>query len=238
MADTTEATTTLDKLGQVIVKASFEPSFRSDLLKSPASMLKSNGIDIPTGTQVQVQSNTDTVRYIVLPATSVTISTEEEQELTSLASSSGASSQQEAEVTIVVKALNDGSLRSQLISDPKSVLEKAGAPIPSGITIKVLEATSTLNYLVIAPAVTLSDAQKEEAEEEAAAEAEAHGLTNLAKFITAGSYAAGLGFAAAATFKPKGPHADMGTTAIDTPTALEIGAAALLFIPATVPTKT
>jgi len=233
MADTT----TLDKLAKVIVRASFEPSFRSDLLKSPASTLSSNGIGIPAGSQVQIQSNTDTVRYIVLPATPVTISTTEQQQLTSLESSSGASSQQVADVTLVVKALNDGSLRSQLISDPKSVLEKAGAPIPSGITIKVLEATSTLNYLVIAPAVTLTDAQKEEAEAEAGAEAEAHGLTNLAQIITAGSYAAGVGFAAAAAFKPKGPHADIGTTAIDTPTALEITAAALLFVPTTMPTK-
>ena len=232
MSSTTEATTKLDNLGKVIVRASFEPSFRSELLKSPASTLKSNSVNIPTGSQVQVESNTDTLRYLVLPATPVTVSSAEEQELSSAASGS-ASASQEAQADVVIKALNDGALRSQLLSDPKSVLQKAGAPIPSGITIKVLEATSTMNYLVIAPAVTITAADQAEA----ATAAEAHGLTNLAKIITAGSYAAGLAFAAGAGLKPKGPHADIGKKSIDTPIALEIAAAALLFVPTTVPAK-
>jgi hypothetical protein len=236
MADTAEATTTLDKLVKVIVDASYEPSFRSELLKSPASTLKSNGVNIPTGSQVQVQSNTDTVRYIVLPATPVTVSTVQQQELATVASDRGTSGSDEAQAAIVIKALNEGTLRSQLISDPKSTLKKAGVSIPAGVTtIKTLEATSTSNYLVIAPAIALTDAQKEQAETEAASAAEAHGLTNLSKMITAGSYAAGLAFAASASFKPKGPNADIGTTAIDTPSALEITAAALLLVPATTP---
>ena len=238
MSDTTEATTTLDKLGKVVAEASFEPSFRSELLKSPASTLKSNGVNLPTGSQVEVQSNTDTVRYIVLPATPVNVSTTEQQELTTAAADRGTSASDEAQAAIVIKALNDGALRSQLISDPKSTLEKAGVSLPSGVTtIKTLEATSALNYLVIAPKVTLTDAQKENAETEAAAAAQAHGLNNLAQIITAGSYAAGVAFAVAAGLKPKGPHADAGKTPIGTPIALEIIAAALLFVPATIPTS-
>ena len=238
MADTTEATTTLDKLGKVIVRASFESSFRSELLKSPASTLKSNGVNLPTGSQVEVQSNTDTVRYLVLPATPVTVSAAQQQELTAAASDRGTPASDEAQAAIVIKALNDGALRSQMISDPKSTLEKAGVSIPAGITtIKALEATSTLNYLVIAPAVTLTDAQKEEAAAEAESAAEAHGLTNLTKIITSGSYAAGLAFAVSASIKPKGPHSDAGTTPIETPIALEIIAAALLFVPTTMPAR-
>jgi len=226
---TTAGTTTLEALASVIARASSEPSFRSEVVKSPANTLKSNNVGIPSGTSVKVAENTDTIRNLVMPAAPPTLTAEEQQELKSLANSSTTpSSPVDAYAKVVLQAWFDGTLKSQLQTDPRAVLAKAGISVPTGITINMLDETATLDYLVLAPAVTLTAAQKTNAE------AEAETLDpNLTQIITAGSYAAGLAFAGTSTlqFKVESKGGDPTAIKMDTAIALAITSAALVFVP-------
>jgi Nitrile hydratase, alpha chain len=58
---------------------------------------------------------------------------------------------------VIAKAWSDPAFKSKLMSDPKAALSDAGVALPSDMTIKVVENTSNVFYLVIpeAPEVEL-----------------------------------------------------------------------------------
>jgi hypothetical protein len=50
---------------------------------------------------------------------------------------------------VVAKAWSDESFKNKLFSDPKTVLEANGIDVPPGLTVKVVEQTKELVYIVI-----------------------------------------------------------------------------------------
>jgi hypothetical protein len=50
---------------------------------------------------------------------------------------------------IVTRCWEDEAFKQQLMADPNGVLKAEGAPVPEGITVKVVEDTDRLVHLVI-----------------------------------------------------------------------------------------
>ena len=55
------------KMGRIIAKTWADEIFKQRLIKSPAAVLKDEGVEIPQGLEVRVVENTDKVFHIVLP---------------------------------------------------------------------------------------------------------------------------------------------------------------------------
>ena len=57
---------------------------------------------------------------------------------------------QQLEAEIINQALKDPQFRQQLIADPNATIGKMlGTPLPQGVTVKVVEETSSTYYLVL-----------------------------------------------------------------------------------------
>ena len=52
---------------QIVAKAWADESFKRRLLAEPATVLKEQGIAVPSGVQVKVVEDTETVRHLTLP---------------------------------------------------------------------------------------------------------------------------------------------------------------------------
>ena len=50
---------------------------------------------------------------------------------------------------VVTKAWTDPDFKARLLADPKATLAEAGAPVPDGIRIKIIEDTSDVINLVL-----------------------------------------------------------------------------------------
>ncbi|MBV8547326.1 MAG: nitrile hydratase subunit alpha [Acidobacteria bacterium] len=224
-----EATTTMDQVAKVITKAATDPAFRNQLLTSAATALQSQGITVPAGTSLQVLENSGTLVNLVIPAKPANLSGDAAQEVTSLASSNAApTSTLDAYAKLVIDSWQDADLKQRLFSDPAAVLTERGFPIPPGLNVRALEATSTNSFVVLPAAQTTSTAGLTIGEVASSITAS---FSNLSKLITAGSYLAGLAFSIGAIMKFK-QHKDNPTQVpIGTPIALVFIAAALLFLP-------
>lgn len=67
-----------DPLGTIIAKALQDETFKQQLIADPAAILKAEGVEIPEGITVKVVADTDSIRYLVLPATSKRVLSEGE----------------------------------------------------------------------------------------------------------------------------------------------------------------
>jgi Nitrile hydratase, alpha chain len=74
----------------------------------------------------------------------------------------------EIEEKLIVKAWQDISFKQELLSNPKSVLEKEGISLPESIKVQVVEEDTNTFYLVI-PVKPNTEAELSEAELEAVA---------------------------------------------------------------------
>jgi anti-anti-sigma factor len=54
-------------LNDIIARTCWDKSFREELLRDPANILRSAGIQVPDGTNIRVMENTDEEIYVVLP---------------------------------------------------------------------------------------------------------------------------------------------------------------------------
>ena len=52
---------------------------------------------------------------------------------------------------VVARAWSDPAFKAQLLADPNAVLVAAGASVPPGVKIRVVENTDTLVHLVLPP---------------------------------------------------------------------------------------
>ena len=57
--------------------------------------------------------------------------------------------QQQAMGKIIAKSWADDAYKQRLINNPADVLKEEGVPVPDGITIKVVENTPTLFYVIL-----------------------------------------------------------------------------------------
>jgi hypothetical protein len=55
------------KYGQVVVKAWTDEAFKQRLLAEPATVLREQGIELPSGLEVRVVEDTERRRHFVLP---------------------------------------------------------------------------------------------------------------------------------------------------------------------------
>ena len=60
-----------------------------------------------------------------------------------------AMTRQEIEAKLIAQAWQDDSFKQELITNPKSVFEKEGIPLPESIEIRVVEESSDCLYLVL-----------------------------------------------------------------------------------------
>ena len=60
---------------------------------------------------------------------------------------------------VIAKAWREPAFKAKLIADPRAILVEAGLAIPAGVTVKVLEDTTTHLHFVLPPKPTgqLSD---------------------------------------------------------------------------------
>jgi hypothetical protein len=60
---------------------------------------------------------------------------------------------------VIAKAWREPAFKAKLIADPRAILAEAGVSIPAGVTVKVLEDTTTHLHFVLPPKPTgqLSD---------------------------------------------------------------------------------
>lgn len=54
----------------------------------------------------------------------------------------------------VARAWNDPAFRAQLIADPQATLTQAGVKVPEGVTVRVVENTKDVTYVVLPQAPT------------------------------------------------------------------------------------
>jgi hypothetical protein len=54
--------------GEVIARAWSDDAFKARLLANPNEVLAESGMDVPSGVQIRIVENTDTVTYVTLPA--------------------------------------------------------------------------------------------------------------------------------------------------------------------------
>ena len=53
--------------GKIVAKAWSDPAFKKRLMENPTEVLKSNGIEIPSGTRVVIKENTKNEFHLTLP---------------------------------------------------------------------------------------------------------------------------------------------------------------------------
>jgi len=63
---------------------------------------------------------------------------------------------------LVAKAWSDDSLRQRLISDPRSVMEENGLPVPPGKEVRVVENSENVIYLPLAAKPSQAELSEEE----------------------------------------------------------------------------
>jgi len=63
---------------------------------------------------------------------------------------------------LVAKAWSDDALRQRLVSDPKSVMEENGLPIPPGVDVRVVENTENVVYLPLAAKPSQAELSEED----------------------------------------------------------------------------
>jgi len=149
-----DGTTTIAQVADVVDRAAFDASFRQQLIASPADALQSAGVAIPSGMSVQVLENTSSVVNLVLPQRPSGVSDADLQQSTTSSGSaiSTVADKLDAWSRLVVSVWTDAGLKSQLLQDANSVLAGRGIAMPSGMTVKVVEASASVLYLVIPPA--------------------------------------------------------------------------------------
>jgi hypothetical protein len=79
-----------------------------------------------------------------------------------------AMTKQEIEESLIAKAWQDNSFKQELLSNPKSVLQREGIILPEGVDIKVLEESISSFYLII-PTPPSSSGELSEADLESVA---------------------------------------------------------------------
>ena len=221
------STVTMDQLASVMGKAASDPAFRAELLSSPAATL---GL---SGSNVKVVENTENARYLVLPSRPADLSDADLQTAIAevLPSPSSVEDKIASYAQLVAKSWTDSALRSQLLSNPAGTLAAHGISVPSGVSVKAVEASESNLVVSVPPAATTSTSSSSSTSIGDIASSITGSFTNLTKLITAGSYLAGLGFSIGAIMKFK-QHKDNPTQVpIGTPIALVFIAAALLFLP-------
>lgn len=218
------STVTMDQLASIMGKAASDPTFRAELLSSPAATL---GL---SGSNVKVVENTETARYLVVPSRPADLSDADLQTAIAevLPSPSSVEDKIASYAQLVAKSWTDSALRSQLLSNPAGTLAAHGISVPSGVSVKAVESSASNLVVSVPPAATTSTSSTSIGD---IASSITGSFTNLTKLITAGSYLAGLGFSVGAIMKFK-QHKDNPTQVpIGTPIALVFIAAALLFLP-------
>lgn len=144
------STTTIAQVADVASRAATDSSFRQQLINSPAATLQSNGVPIPSGASVQILENTSSVRYLVLPPRPSGVSDADlKQTSTSTTTPSSIAETLDGFGRLVVSAWTDSNLKSRLLQDPASVLAERGLSVPSGVTVKAVEATASNCYFVV-----------------------------------------------------------------------------------------
>jgi hypothetical protein len=96
---------------------------------------------------------------------------------------------------VVHKALQDSAFRAQLLANPKAAVEKAlNAPLPAGITLKVIEAGKT-DFTVVLPyqAKTSANGELSDADLESVAGGSKSGATSFFNGLGAGVSGGALG---------------------------------------------
>jgi hypothetical protein len=63
---------------------------------------------------------------------------------------------------LVAKAWSDDSLRQRLLSDPRSVMEENGLPIPPGKEVRIVENSENVIYLPLAAKPSQAELSEEE----------------------------------------------------------------------------
>ncbi len=62
---------------------------------------------------------------------------------------------------IVKQAWSDPQFKAKLVADPAASLAAAGVPVPAGVTVKILEDTDKVMYLVLPPQPAANDLDDE-----------------------------------------------------------------------------
>lgn len=96
---------------------------------------------------------------------------------------------------VVRKALADNAFRAELLKNPKAAIEKAlNMPLPSGVTLKVIEAAPT-EYTIVLPyqAKTAADGEMSDSDLEAVAGGSKSGATSFFNGLADGMTGSGGG---------------------------------------------
>ena len=145
--------TTIAQVAEVVGRAASDAAFRQQLLDSPAATLKSAGIDVPSGVQIEVLENTSSLVTLVLPPRPDGVSDADLQQTgPTHTGGSSAASNLNAWGNLVMNAWVDSDLKSRLKKDPLSVLSERGISMPSGVKVKVVESSAGVSYLILPPA--------------------------------------------------------------------------------------
>lgn len=144
--------TTIAQVAEIVDRASSDATFRQQLLSDPAATLRSAGIDVSSS--IQVLENTSSLVHLVLPPRPDDVSDADlEQTGETKTGGSSVALNMDALGALLIETWADDDLKSRLLEDPLSVLAERGISIPYA-TVRAVEATSDLSYLVIPPSST------------------------------------------------------------------------------------
>ncbi len=138
------------KIGELIMKASSDKELKARLLKDCASVFKESGISIPKGMTVKILEDTDTVYHFIIPP--------KPDNATNPAGTGSTADKGAGQ--LLFRVWSDMAFKKSLIANTMKVLKENGIAVPEGMTVKALENTDRVIYLVIPRPQTgeLSDA--------------------------------------------------------------------------------
>lgn len=128
------------KIGELINKCWSDEAFKSRVLTDTMSVLKENSITVPKGVSVKALENTDRIFNIVIPAKPAQENASNE---TAKAVAGGDVGK------LISKAWSDKAFKDKILKDTMSVLKEYAIAVPEGVTVKAVENTDKVFYLVI-----------------------------------------------------------------------------------------
>jgi hypothetical protein len=103
-----------EQWNQIVTRALTDAAFKQRLLADPARVFTEQGIEVPSGVEIRVLENTDSVVHLTLPA------------------SAAAGELSETELAAVTGGLNIGAILVNVAT--KSTTAAAGNPKKTGVT--------------------------------------------------------------------------------------------------------
>lgn len=123
---------------KIVGKAWNDETFKAKLHADPVTVLKENGIEVPTGMAAKIVENTDKVaHYVLRPQPAEELSEEVLEKACPLCGK------------IAPRTWTDEAFKADLLAAPAAVLDEHGIEMPEGVYVKMVENTEEIVHFIL-----------------------------------------------------------------------------------------